>query len=426
MRGSRASVLRSRDFLIFWGGHSISSIGTQVTIVALPLAAIVLLKASAFEIGLLSAADTSAYLLAALPAGLLADRVNIRRLMVCCNICLVIVIGSVPAAWAARVLTLGQLYVVALISSVFGVVLLVSSASYLPALVKTDQLMDGNGMLSTSDSFAQVAGPSLASLLVGLFGAAMAMAGDAISYVVVVVSLLLIRRREQRDGQARQHERPSFRGQMAEGLRFVTREPILRMATAWSGSVNFFVIMVETLGPVYLVRNVHLRPAYVGLLLALAAVGGVAGGLLSGALSSRLGSARIAWLSMTVLPLPGLLIPLAGPGWRVMLFALGWMSWTFGSTVGNIALLSYQQRTCPPAILGRVNAATRWIKWGTLPLGGIAGGALGTTLGVHLTLWLAVIATCVAGLPVVFSRLRKMRELPEESLAPAISPATEP
>lgn len=420
MRVDGAQLLRSRDFMLFWGGQAISKIGTQVTIVALPLAAIVILKATAFQVGLLSAADTSAYLLAALPAGVLADRLNMRLLMFWCNLGELIVIGSVPTAWAAGVLTLGQLYAVALISSVFGVVLLVTSVSYLPALVETGQLMDGNGLVGTSESVAMLAGPSLAALLVGLFGAALAIVGDAVSYVFAAVGLLMIRRPEPRDrsgDRSKDGQRPGLRGQVSEGLRFVIREPILLRATAWSGSVNFFVIMIETLGPVFLVRGVHLRPAFVGLLMALAATGGVAGGLSAGALSRRLGAARVLWLSMTVLPLPGLLIPLAAPGWRVLLFAFGWIAWTFGATVGNVALLSYQQRICPPEILGRVSAACRWIKWGTLPLGGIAGGVLGTLVGVHATLWLAVVAACLAGLWVFFSPLRGMREMPEPAAA---------
>jgi predicted MFS family arabinose efflux permease len=405
--------------MLFWGGQTVSQTGAQVTILALPLTAIVLLKASVFEVGLLSAADTSAYLLVALPAGVLADRVSKRRLMLWCDLGLAIVIGSVPVAQAAGVMTLGQLYAVALISSVLSVVFLVSYTSYLPTLVEAGQLLDGNGKLSTSGSFAQLAGPSLGALLVGLFGAARAMAGDAMSYVFSAACLLLIGHREHRGAQAGNRERPGLGKQAIEGLRFVMREPILRKAAAWSGTANFFVIMVETLGPVFLVRIAHVRPAYVGLLLALAAAGGVAGGLLSRTLASRIGSARIGWLSMTVCTLPGLLIPLAGPGWRVLLFAAGWISWTFGATLCNVSLVSYQQRICPPVLLGRVSAASRWITWGTLPLGGITGGALGSAFGVRATLWIAVIGACTSALWLFFSPLRGMRDLPEESLAPA-------
>ncbi len=180
---------------------------------------------------------------------------------------------------------------------------------------------------------------------------------------------------------------------------------------AWNGTANFFVIMVETLGPLFLIRTVHLRPAYVGVLLALGAVGGVTAGVTARPLIRRIGSARIAWVSMTVFALPGLLIPLAGPGWWVLLFAAGWISWTFSATLCGIALVSYQQATCPPELRGRVSAAQRWINWGTLPLGGLAGGALGTAIGVHATLWLAVIGACASGLWLYLSPLRGQRDL---------------
>jgi predicted MFS family arabinose efflux permease len=415
---ARGTLLRHRDFMLLWGGQTVSQIGSQVTILALPLVAIVTLKASTFEVGLLSTAVNSAYFLAALPAGVLVDRVVKRRLMVSCDMVLVIVIGSVPVAQLAGVLTLGQLYAVALIASFFDMLFSVTYTSYLPSLIERDQLMDGNGKLWTSQSFAMLAGPGLGALLVGLFGAARAMSSDALSYVVSVICLLLIRRKEPRDAQAGNQERPGFRAQMSEGLSYVLREPILSKAVAWSGTANFFVVMVEFLGPVFLVRSIHLRPAYVGALLALGAAGGVAGGFLSQILSRRIGSARLAWLSMAVFSPPGLLIPLAGPGWWVLLFAAGWMSWTFGATLCAVALVSYQQGTCPPALAGRVAAAARWVNWGTLPLGGVVGGILGSAFGVHTILWVAVIGGCSSGLWLYFSPLRHMRDLPTERLQP--------
>jgi MFS family permease len=424
MDGTRApgtSLFRHRDFMLLWAGQTVSQTGSQVTILALPLVAIVILRASTFEVGLLSTAVTGAYLLISLPAGVLADRVRKRRLMLCCDAVLLILIGSVPAAQAAGVLTLAQLYVVGFLSSVFSAVFLVAYTSYLPTLIEAEQLVDGNGKLSTSQSFAQLAGPSLGALLVGVFGAARAMAGDALSYALSAICLLFIRSREPAAAPSRE-ERTGFRAQIGAGLGYVLREPILRKGVAWSGTANFFVIMVETLGPVFLIRVVHLHPAYVGLLLALGASGGVVGGFLSGALARRIGSARLSWLSMTVFGFPGLLIPMARPGWWVLLFAIGWMSWAFGSTLCAIGLVSYQQRICPPEIRGRVAAATRWVTWGTLPLGALTAGWLGSVLGVRTMLWIAVIGGCLSGLWLFFSPLRRLRDLPTHSLAPGGSP----
>ncbi|HEX3752155.1 MAG TPA: MFS transporter [Streptosporangiaceae bacterium] len=403
----RAGLWRHRDFRLLWGGQTISQTGSQVTIVALPLVAIVLLRASAFQVGLLSAATTGGFLLISLPAGVLADRVSRRRLMLGCDLVMVAVIGSVPAAQTAGVLTLGQLYLVALVSSACGAVFLVAYTSYLPGLIDPGQLREGNAKLTTTQSAAQVAGPGLGALLVGLFGPALALIGDAGSFAASAVTLLLIRNPESRPPRPRQR----LRAELGQGLGYVRREPVLRRGAAWSGTANFFVIMVETLGPVFLVRTVHLRPAYVGVLLALGAAGGVAGGLLSGSLTRRIGAARLSWLSTTVFTLPGLLIPLARPGWPVLLFAAGWVSWTFGATLCSILLVSYQQATCPPALRGRVSAALRWINWGTLPLGALAAGALSSRIGVHTVLWLAVIGGSLSGLWLLLSPVRRMPDL---------------
>jgi MFS family permease len=175
------ALWRHRDFLLLWGGQAVSQTGSQVTILALPLVAIVLLRATPFQVGLLSAAATSAYLLVALPAGVLADRVSKRGLMLCCDLASMVVIGWVPAAQAAGALRLGQLYPVALLASSLSAFFLVSYTSYLPSLIEPGQLVDGNGKLATTQSFALVAGPGLGALLVGLVGPARAMTGDAVS-----------------------------------------------------------------------------------------------------------------------------------------------------------------------------------------------------------------------------------------------------
>jgi predicted MFS family arabinose efflux permease len=408
----RPTIWRHREFLLLWGGQTVSEMGSQVSVLALPLVAVVVLHASAFQVGLLSAAETCAYLLVALPAGAVVDRVAKRRLMLWCNIALFVVMGSVPLAHAAGALTLAQLYGVALLSSVLSVFFSVAYQSYLPVLLGRDQLMDGNGKLATTRSAAQIAGPSLGAGLVTLVGAAGAVTADALSFVVSAGSLTAIRTREPRRPRTEAGPRPTLRQQIGEGLSYVGRDAILRNSVAFNGTANFFVIMVETLGPVFLIRTLHLRPALVGLLLALGAVGGVAGGVAAQFLARKVGSARISWIAMTLLSLPGLLIPMAGHGWSVLLFGCGWISWTFASTVAGVSLTSYRQAACPPDMLGRVSAAARWVTWGTLPLGGLVGGALASGLGVRATLWVAVAGGCCAGLWLYFSPLRGMRDIP--------------
>jgi MFS family permease len=418
--GKRSSIWNNRDFLLLWSGQTVSEMGSQITVLALPLVAVVLLDATALQVGLLAAAETSAYLLVALPAGAIVDRVAKRRLMIACDLGLLVVIGSVPVTHALGVLTLAQLYAVALLSSVLSVFFSVAYQAYLPTVLDRGQLMDGNGKLAASRSVAQIAGPSTGAGLVTLVGAAGTMAADAISFAVSAGSLTAIRTREPRRPQVKTGPKPTLRSQIREGLAYVVSDPILRNSVAFNGTANFFVIMVETLGPLFLIRTLDLRPGLVGLLLALGAVGGVAGGLVAQYLARKVGSARISWISMTVLSLPGLLIPMAGSGWWVLLFGFGWISWTFSSTVAGVSLTSYRQAACPPEMLGRVSAAARWITWGTLPLGGVVGGALATALGVRTTLWIAVIGGCCAGLWLFFSPLRGMRDIPLKEPEPEV------
>jgi len=411
----RRSLWRHRDFMLLWSGQAISEMGAAVTLLALPLTAVVVLRASTFQVGLLTSASTLAFALIALPAGAIVDRRAKRWLMIWCDVARLLIIGSVPLAAAFGVLTLGQLYAVAITAGVCTVFFDVSYQSYLPALISKDALADGNGKLGSTQSFAQVAGPGLGGGLVGLVGAAGAMTANAISYAVSVVSLLAIRAREEPPPPA---PRQTLRAEVFEGLKFVVRHPILRSIAACTGTANLFGAMAAALEIIFLVRVLHVRPADTGLLIAVGSLGGVAGGILSGRLSRLIGSARIIWFSMLVIGFPQLIVPLAEPGWRVALFPVGFAAFSFSAVVYNVAQVSYRQAICPPRLLGRMNAAVRWVVWGTLPLGGVIGGALGTVLGVRATLWIAFAGSWAAGWWLVFSPLRSLRDVLEVDGAP--------
>jgi MFS family permease len=402
------TLWRHRNFLLLWGGQTISEMGSAITVLALPLTAVVVLRASTLEVGLLTSASTLAFALIALPAGAIVDRHTKRRLMIWCDVARMLIIGSVPLAAALGALTLAQLYAVAVTAGVCTVFFDVSYQSYLPVLIGKDDLVDGNGKLGATQSFAQVVGPGLGGGLVGLFGAAQAMTADAISYFVSVVSLLAIRAREE---PPHPEQRQKLRKEIAEGLAFVLRHPILRKIVACTGTANLFGSMATALEIIFMIRVLHVRPADTGLLIAAASLGGVVGGVLSGRLSRRIGSARIIWFSALVLSLPQFLIPLAEPGWLVAALVVGLAGFLFSAVVYNVAQVSYRQAICPPRLLGRMNAAVRWVVWGTLPLGGVLGGVLGTWLGVRTTLWIGYTGSWAAGWWVYFSPLRGMRNV---------------
>jgi MFS family permease len=416
------SLWRHRNFVLLWSGQSVSEVGSSVTVLALPLTAVVVLRATTLQVGLLTSASTLAFAFIALPAGALVDRWAKRRLMIWCDVARLVIIGSVPLAAVLGVLTLGQLYAVAVTAGVATVFFDVAYQSYLPVVVDRDHLVEGNGKLGATQAFAQVTGPGLGGALVGLTGAARALAADALSYAVSVASLLAI----NAPGEAPpvKAARPGLRKEIAEGLSFVLRHPVLRKIVACTGTANLFGAMGTALEIVFLIRVLRIRPADTGLLIAVASLGGVAGGLLAGRLGRRIGSARIIWFSMLVISFPELLIPLAAPGWRVAAFPVGMAFFAFGGVVYNVTQVSYRQSICPPRLLGRMNAAVRWVVWGTIPLGGVLGGALGTLVGVRVTLWIAYSGSWAAGWWVFFSPLRRQRDL-ETQPAPEDRPALE-
>jgi MFS family permease len=416
------SLWRHRDFMLLWGGQAVSEIGSSVTTLGLPLAAVVLLHATTFQVGLLTAASTISFLLIALPAGVVVDRTARRRLMLGCDVARMLIIGSVPVAWAFGDLTMAQLFAVAFLSGLLTVFFDVAYQSYLPSLIRADQLVDGNGKLGATQSFAQVVGPGLGGALFGALKAT-AFTVDAVSYAASAISLALIRSRESAPAPASSGSGPRprlrLRQEAVAGLVFVVSHPILRKIAACTGTANLFGAMTSALAVIFLVRVLHVQPGYTGLLFGLASVAGVLAGVVSGRLARLIGTARIIWFSILVFGSLQLLLPLAQRGWLLALFVVGDAALSFSAVLYNIAQVSYRQSVCPPGLLGRMNAAIRWIVWGTLPLGGVIGGFLGSTLGVRPTLWIGVAGSWAAGFWVLLSPLRTMRDIPATASAAA-------
>jgi MFS family permease len=401
---------RQRNFTLLWAGQTISMTGSAVTAVGLPLAAITMLGASALQVGLLTAATYGAFILVALPAGVVVDRLRKRRIMIWCDSMRLVIIGSVPVAAALHRLTLGQLYAVALATGVCAVFFDVSEQSYVPSVLDPEDLTEGFGKLGASASFAEVSGRGLASGLVAVIGAALAVTADALSYAASVTCLLLVKgdesRPERRPAGARQ-----LRRDIPQGLAFIARHPVLRKITACAAAGNLFIAMEIALNLMFLIRVLHMRPAVAGLATALGSLGGIAGGMLAASLARRIGSARIIWFSLLVLDAPSLVLPLAAPGWRIALFIFGYGVSMFACSVFGASQLAYRQSVCPPDLRGRMNAASRWITWGVLPIGGLLGGLAGSAIGIRPSIWIAYAGSWAAGFLVYFSPLRRVRNV---------------
>jgi predicted MFS family arabinose efflux permease len=407
--GDRSRLWRHRDFLLLWGGQSTSDVGTAVSAVVLPLIAVVYLHATAFEVGALAAAEWAPWLLIGLPAGVWVDRSRCRPIMLACDVARALLIGSIPLAAALDRLTIGHLYVAAFGTGVATVLFQVAYQSYLPRLLDRDDLAEGNAKLQGSGAVAQVGGPGLGGALVQVFRAPYALLADVGSYIVSAFVLIAIRHREERPPVAERR----LRREIAEGARYVRADPILRVLTIAPAISNFFFTGAESIAVLFLVRTVGVDPAAVGLLVGGVSLGSVLGALVARPIARRIGTSRAIWLLTLVTGPFGLLIPATHRGAGLVFYVVGTVTLFVGILVYNVTIGGFRQAYCPPAILGRVVATMRFVLFGTIPLGALAGGALAGTVGTRTALFVLMAGNCLAGVVLVMSPLRNLRDLPQ-------------
>jgi MFS family permease len=405
----RAGLWRHRDFRRLWIGETVSQFGTTISQLALPLVAILVVHASTYEVGLLTAVETSAFLLVGLPAGAWVDRMRFRLVLVVNDLVRAVALGSIPLADAVDALTIGQLYAVALVTGVSTVFFDVAYQSYLPELVARDQLVESNAKLQASESVSQVAGPGLGGLLIQALTAPYAVLVDALSFLWSAGWVAAIRTRPPK------RERPPDRHlgrEIKEGLAFVVGNPILRAIATCTALWNLFAGVSMAVFYVLLARTLHLSAGVIGLITSVSAVGGLIGSVIATRVAARIGQGPAIWVSILAAAPCGLVAPFVQRDWTLGLLVLAQLVFWVTTVVYNVTQVSFRQGVCPPELLGRMNATIRFLVWGVLPLGGLLGGVLGSTVGVRAALFVAAIGWFLPVLPVYFSPLRRLRELP--------------
>jgi MFS family permease len=408
-RAARLGLLREHDFRQLFVADTISQIGSQVSMLALPLVAVLTLHASPFEVGVLAACETAAFLLVGLPAGAWVDRMRRRNVLIGGDVGRAVVLGSVPAAWWLGVLSMPQLFVVALLTGVLTVFFDVSYQSYLPHLVGRANLVEGNAKLEAVRGVNQIAGPTLAGLVIQWLTAPIAVAVDALSFLGSALFILLIRKREP---NVERRPDAHLGREIGEGLRFVLGNRLLRSIAMCTGSSNLFSAITGAMMIVLFARDLRLSAGVIGLVFSFGAIGGLVGALTATRVARWLGQGPAIWISTAVTAPFQLLLPLAQRGWLLWVAAFGFLMYWYGAVVYNVGQVSFRQGLTPERLLGRMNATMRFLVWGTMPIGGLLGGALGEVIGVRQALWVGVIGGVFAFVPVFLSPLRTMRELP--------------
>ena len=405
----RGGLWHHLDFRRLWIGETVSQFGTQITFLALPLVAILVLHASTFEVGLLTALDTLGFLIVGLPAGAWVDRMRFRSVLILNDLVRAIALGSIPLAQALGVLTIGQLYVVAVVAGVSTVFFDVAYQSYLPDLIDRQALVEGNAKLQASESVSQIAGPSVGGALIQALTAPYALVVDAFSFLWSAGWVAAIQVRPPKP--ERKPDRHLGR-EIKEGVAFVVKNPMLRAIAMCTGSSNLCSSMSFAVFYVLLAGQLHVSAGIIGLIMATSAIGGLIGSLIADRVARKLGQGPTIWMSIVVGAPVGFVVPFVHKDWTLVLLAVAQIFWWGTVVVYNITQVSFRQGLCPPQLLGRMNATMRFLVWGTMPLGGLLGGILGETVGVRETLLISAIVTALVWVPVYFSPLRWLRELP--------------
>lgn len=412
MRSRFTGLWRHPDFMKLWVGETISLFGTQVTLLALPLVAALTLNATAAEMGYLGAAERAPFLLVGLFAGVWVDRLRRRPILIWADLGRAALLVSIPVVAVLGVLGIEQLYVIGFLVGILTVFFDVAYMSFLPVLVRRERLVEGNSKLEMSSSIALIAGPGVAGVLVQLITAPIAIVVDAASYVASALFLRSIRTSEPDPAPRAQGQ--SIWGEIGEGLRVVGGNPLLRSIAGCTGTSNLFSNVTFTVFVLYATRDLRLQPAALGLIFAALGPGSLLGAVLAGRLARRLGLGATIVGAIIVGGAAGLIIPLAsGPATlTVPLMMTSMFVWGLMGPVYNINQVSLRQAIVPDRLQGRMNASMRFLVWGTMPVGSLLGGFLGSTIGLRPTLAVGAIGALLSALWVLLSPVRTLREQP--------------
>ncbi|MFD3941705.1 MFS transporter [Streptomyces sp. NPDC058579] len=418
------SLWRNGDFLKFWLGETISLLGAQVTNLALPLTAILAFDATDEQVGVLRFLQLVPYLGLALVFGVWVDRARRRRIMLGANLVRMVLLALVPVLYWTDALSMASLLTIACAVGVASVLFDVSWMSYVPTLVRDPKhYVEAGAKMGMSSSAADVAGPGLAGVLIGALTAPVALIVNAFSYLVSLVSLLLIRTPEPRPQPpaARRHVPTELR----DGLRWVLKNPVLRSLALIGFCCNFSMIAVWTMFLLYGTHDLRLSPTTLGGVFATASVGGLIGAAISRRVIRRfrLGLAYLVSQS-AVLAGPTLIVLAAGPRpVMVGMFVLSFFTTYLGLGVAGVIIVSLRQASTPQSMMGRMTAVFRTLLFGGGALGGLSAGLLSGRLGAHGALTVAAIGSATILIALALSPVSRLHALPPPPQDPTPAPA---
>jgi MFS family permease len=395
------------QFLRLWIGQGTSAFGTAISYLAIPTIAIIMLGASAAQVGLLQAVQFAAFPLVGLFVGVWVDRWSRRTVMLAADAVRLVGLATIPVAAAMHQLSFVHILVVAGVVGVATVFFDVAYSAFVPVLVDPDKLERANSSLEATYSVARIAGSGLAGGLIAVVGAPVAIAVDAASYLVSVVAIATIRVVEEHRGSGpREPLFPAIRA----GIRVITDSPVLAPLSISITLQNLGWAIVAAVQLLFFYRVLHLSVALVGILFALGNIGFI-GALLAPAMSRRFGAGPLLVVTGSGVAFAAVLLPLAGAA-PVPIIAVSEILMAVCAPAFNVVQVSMRQRLVAPELRGRMTATIRAVVWGTMPLGALLGGALATQYGIMSAMILGA-AICCSSIPWLFARPIRILESPQ-------------
>lgn len=406
LKERQAGLWRHPDFLKLWTGQTISLAGSQVTTLALPLTAILLLKADALEMGVLRAVQYAPFVLVSLLVGVWTDRVRRRKLLIGADYGRALLLGSVPPVILLGGRWMAYLYVVGFAVGILTVIFNIAYQAHLPSLVDRDQLVEGNSKLEASRAMTQVAGPSLGGLFVELLSPPAAIVIDAASFLVSAVSLQLIRTPEPDPVKS---DRSAWL-ELREGFAFIWSRRMIRLVAVTTATVNVCIAMASAGYVLFMSRDLAFSPLLLGLVLAGGGAGGLAGAATARHVVRLIGYGYTVAAAIGLVGMGFLFTALAGilPGPAFPLVAGAQMLTSYGLILYTVSQFSLWQRTTPARLRGRVSATFHFIIWGVLPVGALAGGVIGSLVSLRALMGIAAVGIILSAIWITVSMSAKV------------------
>jgi MFS family permease len=413
MRRPSGALWSHRDFMKMWTGQTISQFGSSISELALPIIALRLLHASNFAVAALGAVEFAPFLLFTLPAGVWVDRLPRRAVLIAGDVGRGLLLMSVPIVYLAGNLSMAQLFVVGFLTGILTVFFDVAYQSYLPALVDSEYLVEGNSKLEVTRSAGQLAGPPVAGGLIQLLTAPYAVVWDSVSFFISGGFLLAIRKKEQPLEKREDGRRAGMRHELWEGLLYVVKHPYLRPQAISTGVSNFFSNVAFSIVIAFAVRTLHMSTGLIGVVFGLGSIGWLAGAALAPRIQRWLGVGGATILGAAMSGPGTLLVALTPKSFPVPFLVAGTIIGGCGAVVYNIQQVSLRQAITPERMQGRMNSVMRFLVWGPIPLGALVGGAIASTFGLRTALVVGAVGGFTSVLPILFSPIRKLKAFPE-------------